>query len=74
MTLDSFRQMTLQSAIECEITKLEAVKEQLSKLSEGSPIKWGNYSKPLPKMEALSPIVDRLNRVIQDLQNSIVEE
>ena len=71
MNLDSFRQMTLESAIEEEITKLEEVKKQLSKLSEGTPINWGLYSKCFREMEALSPIVDNLNIVIQDLKNSI---
>ena len=74
MTLDSFRQMTLQSVIEAEITKLEEVKTQLSKLSEGKPINWGNFNKPVPKMEALSPIVECLNMVIQDLKNSMEQE
>ena len=68
MTLDSLRQMTLQSAIEVEITKLEQVKKQLSKLSEGKLINCGNYSTSFPKMEALSPIVEGLNMVIQDLK------
>ena len=68
MTLDSLRQMTPQSAIEAEITKLEEVKTQLSKLIEGSPINSGIASRCLPKMEALSPIVKDLNTVIQDLK------
>ena len=68
MTLDSFRKMSLQSAVEAEITKLEEAKNQLSKLSEGKPINWSNFNKPLPKMEALSPIVEDLNMVIQDLK------
>ena len=74
MTLDSFRKMTLQSAIEAEITKLEEVKSQLSKLSEGAPINCGNLSRCFPKMEALSPIVESLNMVIQDAKNSIGQE
>ena len=74
MTLDSLRQMTLQSAIEAEITKLEEVKKQLSKLSEGKPINCGNYCTSFPKMEALSPIVEGLNMVIQDLKNSMGQE
>ena len=71
MTLDSLRRMTLQSAIEAEITKLEEVKKQLSKLSEGKPINCGIYSTPFPKKEGLSPIVENLNTVIQDLKESI---
>lgn len=74
MTLELLRQMTLPSAIEAEITKLEEVKKQLSKLSEGKPINCGNYSKCFPKMEELSPIVKDLNMVIQDLKNSIGQE
>lgn len=71
MNLESFRQMTLPSAIEAEITKLEEVKQQLSRLSEGAKINWCNYEGCFPKMEELSPIVDALNTVIQDLKNSI---
>ena len=68
MNLDSLREMTPQSAIEAEITKLEAVKTQLSKLIEGSRINSGTASICLPKMEVLSPIVEKLNTVIQQLK------
>ncbi len=68
MNLDSFKQMTPQSAIEEEITKLGEVKNQLSRLSEGAPIHWNLYSTCFPKMEELSPIVRALNVVIQDLK------
>ena len=68
MTLDSLSKTTLQSAIEAEITKLEEVKNQLSKLSEGTRINCGIYHTCFPKMEALSPIVEGLNMVIQDLK------
>ena len=71
MTLDSLRRMTWQSVIEAEITKLEEVKKQLSKLSEGKPINCGIHSRPFPKKEGLSPILEPLNTVIQDLKNSV---
>jgi hypothetical protein len=61
--------MPVESAIEAEITELEEVKNQLSKLSKGEPINWGNYSRCFPKKKALSPIVEDLNRVIQDLKS-----
>ena len=68
MTLDLLSKTTLPSAIEAEIKKLEEVKNQLSKLSEGTRINCGNYSTSFPKKEALSPIVEGLNMVIQDLK------
>ena len=74
MNLELFSKMPVESAIEAEITKLEEVKNQLSKLSKGEPINWGNYSRCFPKKEALSPIVEDLNRVIQDAKNSIGQE
>ena len=74
MDLHSFASKNSDSLIKEGIQKLEEVKNELSNLSEGSPIARGVSSRPFPKMEALSPILENLNKVIQDLKNSMGQE
>ena len=74
MDLHSFASMNSDSLIKEGIKKLEEVKNELSNLSEGSPIARGVSSRSFPKMEALSPIVKNLNTVIEDLKKCVGQE
>ena len=59
------------SLIEEIIEELEQASEKLSHLGEGVPIKWGDSERIIARMEALLPIAENLNTVIQDLKKSI---
>lgn len=61
----------IQPLIEENIEALKQVSENLSRLSKGATTTWDNIEGPVVSMEALSPIVENLNTVIQDLKNCI---
>ena len=61
----------IQPLIEENIKVLKQVSENLSRLSKGATTTWDNIEGPVVSMEALSPIVENLNTVIQDLKNCI---
>ena len=61
----------IQPLIEENIKVLKQVSENLSRLSKGTTTTWDNIEGPVVSMETLSPIVENLNTVIQDLKNCI---
>jgi hypothetical protein len=53
------------------VEDLEKASKRLSGLHEGIPLKWGNSETFFLQQEGLLPILENLNKVIQDLKKHL---